>query len=296
MEHQPIADRIMVWGWDVLLYASRYLRIMDPLMQGPDVQYVQKRLTELGFFTGPVDGVYGPETRDAVIRAQQNFGLAADGIVGPDTYNALGLSPTDDVNISPEYLITIDTRNLQLTLSRRGQQVAVYPVAVGAPDTPTPLGDWKIIQKTLNPGGPFGARWMRLNCLWGGYGIHGTDNEASIGSAVSHGCVRMHNNDVIRLYDLVSLGTRVKIIGNAFTGRILRIGVDPGSDVLRVQQILQILGYYRGDLDGFYGPLTEAAVIQFQRDQGITPDGIVGPETYSRLQLTNDLVLGDRRP
>lgn len=279
-----------------MLYASRYLRILDPLMQGPDVQYVQKRLKELNFYTGPVDGVYGPETRDAVIRAQQSFGLVTDGIVGPDTYNALGLSPADEVTISPEYVISIDTRTLQLTLNRRGQQIAVFPVAVGKPDTPTPLGDWKIIQKTVNPGGAFGARWMRLNCSWGGYGIHGTDNEASIGSAVSHGCVRMHNNDVIRLYDLVSLGTRVKIMGNAFTGRILRIGVDPGSDVLRVQQILQILGYYRGDLDGYYGPITEAAVIKFQRDQGITPDGIVGPQTYDRLQLTNDLVLGDRRP
>ncbi|MDD4239553.1 MAG: peptidoglycan-binding protein [Desulfotomaculaceae bacterium] len=265
-------------------------------MNGPDVQYVQKRLMELGFYTGPVDSVYGPETRDAVIRAQQSFGLATDGIVGPDTYNALGLSPTDDFTISPEYVISIDTSTLQLSLSRRGQPIGVFPVAVGTPNTPTPLGDWKIIQKTTNPGGPFGARWMRLNCPWGGYGIHGTDNEASIGSAASHGCIRMHNNDVIRVYDLVPLGTMVKITGNAFTGRLLRIGVEPGSDVLRVQQILQILGYYRGDLDGFYGPATEAAVIQFQREQGLIPDGIVGPQTYDRLQLANDLVLGDRRP
>jgi murein L,D-transpeptidase YcbB/YkuD len=279
-----------------MLYASRYLRIMDPLMEGPDVQYVQKRLKELGFYTGPDDGVYGPETRDAVIRAQQSFGLVTDGVVGPDTYNALGLSPTDDVTISPEYVISVDTRTLQLSLNRRGRQVGVFPVAVGTPNTPTPLGDWKITQKTMNPGGPFGARWMKLNCPWGGYGIHGTDNEASIGTAASHGCIRMYNNDVIRVYDLVSLGTRVKITGNAFTGRLLRIGVEPGSDVLRVQQILQILGYYRGDLDGFYGPVTESAVIQFQRDQGLTPDGIVGPQTYDRLQLSNDLVLGDRRP
>lgn len=279
-----------------MLYASRYLRIMEPLMEGPDVQYVQKRLMELGFYTGPVNGVYGPETRDAVIRAQQSFGLAADGIVGPDTHNALGLSPKDDVTIAPEYVISIDTRTLLLSLRQFGRQIGVFPVAVGTPNTPTPLGEWKIIQKVKNPGGPFGVRWMRLNCPWGGYGIHGTDNESSIGSAASHGCIRMLADDVIRVYDLVPLGTRVKIIGHAFTGRLLRIGVDPGSDVLRVQQILQILGYYRGDLDGFYGPATEAAVIQFQRDQRLNPDGIVGPQTYERLQLVNDLVLGDIRP
>lgn len=279
-----------------MLYASRYLRLMEPFMTGPDVQYVQTRLRELGFYTGPADGVYGPATQQGVLRAQQSFGLLADGIVGPDTYNALGLSPTDEVTLAPEYLITIDTERLQLRLSRMGQLAGVFPVAVGAPNTPTPLGDWKIIQKTLNPGGAFGARWMRINCQWGGYGIHGTDNEASIGNAVSHGCVRMHNSDVIKLYDLVSLGTRVKIIGNAFTGRLLYVGVSPGSDVVRVQQILQLLGYYRGDLDGYYGPQTEAAVLQFQRDQGITSDGVVGPQTYDRLQLANDRALGDRRP
>ncbi|MDF9406905.1 MAG: putative L,D-transpeptidase YkuD [Pelotomaculum sp. PtaB.Bin013] len=279
-----------------MLYASRYLRIMDPLMEGPDVQYVQKRLKELGFYTGPANGVYSPETRDAVIRAQQNFGLTADGVVGPDTYNALGLSPKDDVTVAPEYVIIIDTRTLQLSLRQFGREIGVFPVAVGTPNTPTPLGDWKIIQKTKNPGGPFGVRWMRLNCPWGGYGIHGTDNEASIGSAASHGCIRMRNDDITRIYELVPLGTRVKITGDAFTGRLLRIGVEPGSDVLRVQQILQMLGYYRGDLDGFYGPATESAVVQFQRAQGLSPDGIVGPLTYDRLQLANDLVLGDRRP
>ncbi len=279
-----------------MLYASRYLRLMDPLMVGPDIQYLQKRLAELGFYRGPVNGVYTPETRDAVIKAQQNFLLAADGIVGPDTYNAVGLSPEDDFTIAPEYIIFIDTSTLELSLSRSGRQTGTFPVAAGAPNTPTPLGNWKIIQKIENPGGPFGVRWMRLNCPWGGYGIHGTDNEASIGSAVSHGCVRMRSDDVIRVYNLVQLGTRVKITGNAFTGRLLRLGVDPGADVLRVQQILQILGYYRGDLDGYYGPVTEAAVINFQRDQQLSPDGIVGPETYERLQLVNDLVLGDRRP
>ncbi len=279
-----------------MLYASRYLRIMDPLMEGPDVQYIQRRLSELGFYRGPVDGVYGTETRDAVIRAQQSFGLLTDGIVGPDTYNAIGLSPKEEVTVAPEYVIVIDTRTLELSLNRSGRQIGIFPVAVGTINTPTPLGDWKIIQKTENPGGPFGVRWMRINCPWGGYGIHGTDNEASIGKAVSHGCVRMRSDDVIRVYSLVALGTRVKIIGDAFTGRLLRVGVDPGADVVRVQQILQMLGYYRGDLDGFYGPVTEAAVINFQRDQRLSPDGIVGPETYERLQLVNDMVLGDRKP
>jgi hypothetical protein len=148
----------------------------------------------------------------------------------------------------------------------------------------------------MNPGGPFGTRWMKLNVPWGGYGIHGTDNPSSIGTAASHGCVRMYNEDVNELYDIVPLGTPVQIIGRVYTGRILKIGVPPGDDVRYVQEILQILGYYRGDIDGYYGPLTEQAVRQFQEANGLAVDGIVGPNTYEALQRQRDIAVGDTRP
>ncbi|MGI6648606.1 MAG: L,D-transpeptidase family protein [Bacillota bacterium] len=275
-----------------MVYASRYLRLMSPYMSGPDVRDVQQRLTELGIFRGAVDGIYGPDTETAVREFQRQNGLAIDGIVGPNAYQALFPGyPGGKGQLS----ITIDVTSRILELKRNGQTVKTYPVAVGKPETPTPIGDWTIVQKTLNPGGPFGARWMRLSVPWGGYGIHGTDNPSSIGQAASHGCIRLHNQDVIELYDMVPLGTLVKIIGSVITGRILRVG-SQGGDVREVQQRLKILGYYQGDIDGVFGPITEQAVRAFQRDQGLEPDGVVGPDTYNALQKTWDIIQGDRQP
>ncbi len=64
----------------------------------------------------------------------------------------------------------------------------------------------------MNPGGPFGARWLGLNAPNGDYSIHGTNNSNSIGKDIFNGCIRMYNNNVIELYNLVQIGTTVKII------------------------------------------------------------------------------------
>ncbi|MDF2588639.1 MAG: ErfK/YbiS/YcfS/YnhG family protein [Anaerocolumna sp.] len=110
------------------------------------------------------------------------------------------------------YSITINVANRTLTLYKNGAFYKSYTVAVGKPATPTPKGTFKIINKAINPNGPFGARWLGLNAPGGGYGIHGTNNPRSIGKRVSNGCVRMYNSDVIELSNLVDIGTTVKII------------------------------------------------------------------------------------
>jgi lipoprotein-anchoring transpeptidase ErfK/SrfK len=80
---------------------------------------------------------------------------------------------------------------------------------IGKPSTPTPKGNFKIINKAINPGGPFGARWLGLNKK--GYGIHGTNNPSSIGKAVSNGCIRTYNQNIIELSNIVPIGTEVLI-------------------------------------------------------------------------------------
>ena len=87
--------------------------------------------------------------------------------------------------------------------------IKIYPIAVGKMVTSTPMGTYRIINKQSNPGGPFGAFWMGLSKLH--YGIHGTNNPSSIGKSVSHGCIRMHNEDVLELAFMVSIGTTVTI-------------------------------------------------------------------------------------
>jgi len=71
--------------------AAGVLRVTHPLTRGPDVRRVQQTLRRLGFDPGSVDGVYGPQTADAVQRFQVGNGLVADGEVGPATRRALGM-------------------------------------------------------------------------------------------------------------------------------------------------------------------------------------------------------------
>lgn len=110
------------------------------------------------------------------------------------------------------YKITINTSAHALTLFKNGMPFKTYTVAVGKPSTPTPKGTFKIINRALKPGGPFGARWLGLNAPNGDYGIHGTNNPSSIGKNVSNGCIRMYNNDVLELSSFVGIGTQVTIV------------------------------------------------------------------------------------
>ncbi|MDD2420771.1 MAG: L,D-transpeptidase [Heliobacteriaceae bacterium] len=107
------------------------------------------------------------------------------------------------------YRITVSLRNRLLSLYRNGSLVRTYPVGIGKALTPTPAGTFYIINKVPNPGGPFGAMWLGLSRPH--YGIHGTNNPGSIGSQVSHGCIRMYNQDVLNLALTIPLGTPVTI-------------------------------------------------------------------------------------
>jgi lipoprotein-anchoring transpeptidase ErfK/SrfK len=131
----------------------------------------------------------------------------------------------------PTYL-TIDRGNFKLTLWKNLKVKKTYDIAVGQSGLETPAGTYTIDDKQVNPswhvpdsawagdlagqvippgpGDPLVARWMGF---YNGAGIHGTDEPSSIGSAASHGCVRMRVDDVIDLYDRVPLNTPI-YIGN----------------------------------------------------------------------------------
>ncbi|MCM3746239.1 L,D-transpeptidase [Paenibacillus pasadenensis] len=109
----------------------------------------------------------------------------------------------------PHYRIIVDISDRALYLLDGNRVVRQFPIAVGKMLTQTPTGEFKIINKQENPGGPFGVLWMGLSKPH--YGIHGTNDPASIGRAVSHGCIRMYNDDVLDLSSLVPIGTRVTI-------------------------------------------------------------------------------------
>ncbi|MFW6308976.1 MAG: L,D-transpeptidase family protein [bacterium] len=108
--------------------------------------------------------------------------------------------------------IYIELATHKLYLKINNKQVGNYPVAVGKPATPTPRGDFKILHKIKNPGGPLGTRWMQFTTQE--HGIHGTNNPSSIGKAVSLGCVRMYNYDIEKIYPRVNKGAAVIIRNN----------------------------------------------------------------------------------
>ncbi|CAM2899870.1 L,D-transpeptidase [Paenibacillus sediminis] len=109
----------------------------------------------------------------------------------------------------PKYRIIVDLSDRTLYLLSGDEVVRSFPVGVGKMLTKTPTGEYTIINKHPNPGGPFGVLWMGLSKPH--YGIHGTNDPSSIGKEVSHGCIRMHNDDVLTLSSLVPIGTRVTI-------------------------------------------------------------------------------------
>jgi len=113
---------------------------------------------------------------------------------------------------SPEsipYRIDVSIGNKILRLFRGGVLQKQYPIAVGRMLFSTPVGNFVIINKAPNPGGPFGTMWMSLSKEH--YGIHGTNDPSSIGKAVSRGCIRMHNKDVEELASIAPIGTAVAI-------------------------------------------------------------------------------------
>jgi lipoprotein-anchoring transpeptidase ErfK/SrfK len=131
-------------------------------------------------------------------------------------------------NFGPVIVIHRGSNRLYLYSGARPNRI--FPVATGQTVYPTPLGSFKIIvmwrnpwwyppnspwaqgEKPVPPGpnNPLGTRWMGISAP--GVGIHGTNNDASIGYSVSHGCIRMHVSDAEWLFNHVAIGTPVFIV------------------------------------------------------------------------------------
>ncbi|HEU0129452.1 MAG TPA: L,D-transpeptidase family protein [Mycobacteriales bacterium] len=122
------------------------------------------------------------------------------------------------------FRIQVELCAKRLTVYRGGRAVWQRPVAVGAPRTPTPTGSFYVDFVTpMRYGGAYGPFLLSVagfsNVLHqfgnggiGQIGIHGTNRPSSIGTAASHGCVRLRNADLLQLVKLVPPGTPVTIV------------------------------------------------------------------------------------
>lgn len=114
---------------------------------------------------------------------------------------------------------------------------------------------------------------MGFNVPWGDFGIHGTIDPYSVGWASSHGCIRMNNDEVAELYNIVPIGTKVTIVDGVYGDfgkglRNLRSGMY-GADVMQIQRRLKELGFFNGNPNGKFGAETEKAVQKYCKENGL---------------------------
>ncbi|MEW6622041.1 MAG: peptidoglycan-binding protein [Bacillota bacterium] len=270
---------------------DRVLWAADPPQHGPDVEELQLRLQELGYYNGQITGIYDHCTQQSVVKFHKDRGMGAVSIVTLETWNALAQDikapPSSETKepVSGDVKIIIDKHKNLLSLYVGGKLYKQYPVAIGKNNSPTPVGEFKVANKSYKSGGALGTRWMGLNVPWGSYGVHGTNKPWSIGRRASAGCIRMHNQHVEEIYPLVKIGTPVTIIGDypPITKSEIKIGANSQS-LIPVQYKLRDLGIYWGPADGRFGQMTAAAVRYFQLLNGLEPSGNLTEETNLLLE------------
>ncbi len=186
--------------------------------RGADVIALHQRLVDAGYLSQNLGNVFGQGTAVALRNFQADEGLEVTGRAEKASLIALG----------PRLYINL--REFSLVLDRPGLPERRWKVASGSPEFPTPAGLYSVYEKVLEPtwlppksdwakdakpvepgpDNPLGTRWIGFD--WGGIGIHGTNAPWTIGSASSHGCLRMETSQVEELYSLIEVGTPVVVL------------------------------------------------------------------------------------
>jgi L,D-transpeptidase catalytic domain len=130
-------------------------------------------------------------------------------------------SALGEMHVPHEYL-RVDRERLRATLYRAGREIWSAPVGVGRAADPTPAGLFYVTEKLTAIGGPFygpyalgTSAYAPTLSEWPGggvVGIHGTDEPTLIPGRPSHGCVRLRNTDMGRLWPLISVGIPIEIV------------------------------------------------------------------------------------
>ena len=245
-------------------------RILRPGMSGDDVKSVQSRLDKLGYYSGTLDGIYGAATVAAVQAFQLRNNLSADGVAGTRTYKKLyssdALSAISTPTSTPTTGVTRPTRLL-------------YSGCTG--------DDVKSVQQRLKDlgyltdkvDGKYGANTvaaMRAFQLRNGLTGSGNGDTATYTILYSVNAITAEGKQVDSTTPTVYTNLKVGATGDA---------------VLRLQQALSNLRY-TVTINGTYDETTRAAVLAFQKRNGLAPDGIAGVNTQTKL-YTGDCVTGD---
>lgn len=179
---------------------------------------------------------FGPVSLSTILCGLLSLGALASCLTtGGLAQTTDNLAPVDAIaktetlsnhtNSAEAVRIVLSLSDRQVSLYKGETALSRYPVAVGAAETPTPQGQFEVSKLVIepiwqspwtgemHPPGPdsaLGLRWIGFfTDESGAFGFHGTPTLDSIGKAVSNGCVRMRNEDIVALFSQVSIGTLV---------------------------------------------------------------------------------------
>lgn len=167
---------------------------------GPAVRSLQQRLTDLGYFVGPVDGVFGSLTRQAVHAVQKAAGITRDGVVGADTRAALlrGVRPAArttaghviEVDLDRQLLLVVDGGRVDRIINTSTGTFEYYWSGGERLLADTPRGTWSVYRHVDGwDSGPLGRLYRPKYFNRQGIAVHGYPNVPPY--PASHGCVRV---------------------------------------------------------------------------------------------------------
>lgn len=216
---------------ELLRARGAYRDIFLSYAAAPGVENVQKRLedvnTKILYSAIDIPGetaVREVRPGDSLFMIAEEFHTTPEFIKKQNGLSSDVIRPGMRLRIwTGTFSVAVDKSQNLLTLKSNGEFVRTYRVATGKSNI-TPVGNFKITSKLIRPswthGGRvippespeniLGTRWLGFDIP--GYGIHGTTEPQSIGTQATAGCVRMLNNEVEELYDLLPRGTEVTII------------------------------------------------------------------------------------
>ena len=220
---------------------NEYTKKLQRGAKGEEVKQVQTRLTELGFFDGPISGNYMNQTVTAVKAFQEHNGMSVDGVTGQDTWDMLFNSPDvldtsatarpTPVPTPVPYAITVDVRN-QVTIVYGRDENGEFTVPVkqmicstGMKSTPSDVGEFTLTGRKARwcyfpTWGSHAQYWTRINSSIAfhsviynrvDYNAMSTKSYRLLGSRASHGCIRLLVSDAKWIYDNVGEGVVVTV-------------------------------------------------------------------------------------
>lgn len=240
------------------------------------VRRLQQALTQLGYYSGTVDGSFGSGTKAAVTAFQQANSLTVDGIAGSATIALLEKQTGIDIDGNSSSssstatgLFKGDYSKLQYTSS--GSRVRVLQQAL------------KDLGFTISKvDGVFGqSTFEAVMAFQKATGLT-VDGKAGRNTLVKLESYFDSNGNVTQPMITPKPTADLDNIAYGVPTRTLREGMG-GQDVLYTQDRLAALGYLTGISDGQYGAATKAAVLAFQKKNGLSADGVLGTNTRKRL-------------